>query len=318
MATLKAVKTNAPRNRTIRLDDAERTRLSPLLLLAPESGLSLEDALDRVIHGSILQVAPLLPRACVDILIADPPYNMDKDFGGNRGRKLSDDDYAAFTASWLDAVMPLLKSDASVYVCGDWRSSAAVYRELSERFAVRNRISWEREKGRAALHNWKNSSEDIWFATVSDSYAFNASAVRIRKKVLAPYRTESGEPKDWIESPDGAWRDTAASNLWTDLVVPYWSMSENTEHPTQKPEKLIAKLLLASSNPGSLLLDPFLGSGTSAVTAQKLGRRFIGVELDREWCMVALKRLEKAADDTRIQGYEDGVFWERNSGKRKI
>ena len=99
--------------------------------------------------------------------------------------------------------------------------------------------------------------------------------------------------------------------------MPFWSMSENTSHPTQKPEKLVAKLVLASTKAGDLVLDPFLGSGTTAVAARKLGRRFIGIEMDGEHCLAALRRLELAAVDPRIQGYEDGVFWERNSGPRK-
>jgi site-specific DNA-methyltransferase (adenine-specific) len=190
-------------------------------------------------------------------------------------------------------------------------------RALSRRLVVRNRITWEREKGRAAARNWKAASEDVWFATVSEDYQFDAAAVRLRRLVRAPYRDLSGEPKDWSEGSDGKLRDTAASNLWTDLVVPFWSMPENTSHPTQKPEKLVAKLLLASSRPGDLVLDPFLGSGTTAVVARKLGRRFIGVEADPEHCLAALRRLELAREDSRIQGYDEGVFWERNSGPRR-
>jgi site-specific DNA-methyltransferase (adenine-specific) len=90
-------------------------------------------------------------------------------------------------------------------------------------------------------------------------------------------------------------------------------MPENTDHPTQKPEKLIAKLVLASSRPKDLVFDPFLGSGTTAVVAQKLNRHFCGIELNREYCCWAAKRLLQAGNDKTIQGYVDGVFWERNS-----
>jgi site-specific DNA-methyltransferase (adenine-specific) len=192
-----------------------------------------------------------------------------------------------------------------------------VQRVLSDFFVLRNRITWEREKGRAAPRNWKNVHEDVWFATVSGNYRFDAKAVGQRRRVRAPYRDGDGAPKDWDESPGGRFRDTAPSNLWTDLTVPFWSMNENTSHPTQKPEKLAAKLILASSSPGDLILDPFLGSGTSAVVAKKLGRRYVGIEIDGEHCLAALRRLELAAADPRIQGYEDGVFWERNSSPRK-
>jgi site-specific DNA-methyltransferase (adenine-specific) len=128
---------------------------------------------------------------------------------------------------------------------------------------------------------------------------------------------EGGAPKDWEEGPGGRFRDTAASNLWTDLTVPFWSMRENTRHPAQKPEKLLAKLVLASSRPGDLVLDPFSGSGTSAVVAKKLGRRYVAMEIDAEHCLAALRRLELASADARIQGYDGGLFWERNSGPRR-
>jgi site-specific DNA-methyltransferase (adenine-specific) len=101
--------------------------------------------------------------------------------------------------------------------------------------------------------------------------------------------------------------------MWTDISIPFWSMPENTDHPTQKPEKLVAKLVLASSNVGDVVFDPFLGVGTTSVVSKKLGRRYFGVEIDATYCCLAEKRLLLAECDTSIQGYADGVFWERNS-----
>ena len=185
-------------------------------------------------------------------------------------------------------------------------------RLLEECLTVRSRITWQREKGRGAKKNWKNAMEDIWFATASDDYYFDADAVKQRRRVIAPYRSD-GEPKDWDETAEGRFRDTAPSNFWDDISVPYWSMPENTAHPTQKPEKLLAKLILASCPPGGVVLDPFLGSGSSAVAAKKLGRHFVGVEQNERYCVWCEKRLELAESDRRIQGYTDGVFWERNT-----
>ena len=131
-----------------------------------------------------------------------------------------------------------------------WRlaSSAAIQRVGEKYFIPQNRITWEREKGRGAKSNWKNCSEDIWFFTVSEDYYFNVDAVMLKRQVIAPYTDRNGEPKDWTESENGRFRVTHPSNMWTDLTVPYWSMPENTDHPTQKPEKLLAKIILASSN----------------------------------------------------------------------
>jgi site-specific DNA-methyltransferase (adenine-specific) len=90
-------------------------------------------------------------------------------------------------------------------------------------------------------------------------------------------------------------------------------MPENTIHPTQKSEKLLAKLILASSEEGALVLDPFLGSGTTAVVSKKLGRKFIGIELNREYCLLAQKRLDQTRSGDTIQGMTEGIFLERNS-----
>src|SRR5262249_55157597 len=144
-------------------------------------------------------------------------------------------------------------------------------------------------------------------------FAFDVDAVKLRRKVLAPYRDADGRPKDWSDSDEGNTRLTHPSNLWTDLTVPFWSMAENTDHPTQKPEKLLAKLILASSRVGELVLDPFLGSGTTSVVAKKLGRRYVGIEIDNMYCCLAEKRLAMADEDRGIQGYAQGVFWERNT-----
>ena len=154
--------------------------------------------------------------------------------------------------------------------------------------------------------------EDVFFATVSSDYTFNLDAVKQRKKVLAPYK-ENGKPKDWEETDSGKYRNTCPSNFWDDIAVPYWSMAENTAHPTQKPEKLIAKLILASSNVGDLVLDPFAGSGTTGVVAKKLGRNYIDLEQNPLYCAWAELRLERADTDKSIQGYYDGIFFERNS-----
>ena len=192
-------------------------------------------------------------------------------------------------------------------MCGDWKSSAALHRVLDRYVVVRNRITWEREKGRGAKTNWKNASEDIWFATVSNDYFFNVEAVKLKRRVIAPYR-ENGQPKDWEDGPEGQFRLTHPSNLWTDLSGRFWSMPENTDHPTQKPEKLLAKLLLASSCEGEFVFDPFLGSGTTAAVAVKLGRRFLGIEIDEKFACLAAKRVELAKHDPSIQGYAKGVF----------
>ena len=281
-------------------------------LLTLRGSTALASVLGKTLHQDLFEALPLLPGGFVDLLIVDPPYNLRKDFNGVVFKARSPSDYQDWLRSWLSQLPRLLRPNASIYMCCDWQSSNAVYAVFSEYFRVRNRITWEREKGRGAKHNWKNASEDIWFGTVGDDYTFNVEAVKLQRRVRAPYRDRTGKPKDWQDTAKGKFRATHPSNLWTDISVPFWSMPENTDHPTQKPEKLIAKMILASSNPGDVVFDPFLGSGTTSVVAKKLGRQYVGIEQEELYCCWAEKRLAIAENNPTIQGYTDGYFWERN------
>ncbi len=274
---------------------------------------TLDDVLDSTIWQDVFEVLEWLPAQSVDLVFADPPYNLTKSFNDRTFCSIDLDEYEQWLDLWVGKIRRVLKPMSSVYLCGDWRSAAAMQRVADKHFKIRNRITWEREKGRGAKANWKNCSEDIWFCTVSDQYVFNLEAVKIRRRVLAPYTDNSGVAKDWDETQEGRFRVTHPSNVWTDITVPFWSMPENTDHPTQKPEKLLAKIILASSREGDVVLDPFLGSGTTSVAAKKLGRRYIGIEIDETYCLLAEKRLTLAEDDKSIQGYTEGVFWERNT-----
>lgn len=305
-------KKRAPRNRTLTLEEQDKAIYSnKLLKLAKPT--TVDEITNKTIHQDLFEALDLLPDNFIDLLFIDPPYNLTKTFNSNKFKETSDDNYEEWLDSWMKKLVRTLKKDASIYVCCDWKSTSAVYSILKKYFIVRNRITWEREKGRGAKTNWKNCSEDIWFATVSNDYYFNPDAVKMKRKVIAPYRDASGKPKDWEEGTDGNYRLTFPSNLWTDISIPFWSMPENTDHPTQKPEKLVAKIILASSKENAFVLDPFLGSGTTSVVAKKLGRKFCGIELDETYSLLSEKRLEKANNDKTIQGYSGGVFWERNS-----
>lgn len=304
-------KERAPRNRTLELTPGDRKRLAKVVVKPGPKG-AVRGVRDRILLGDANDLLARLPEKKFDLLFADPPYNLDKSFGKEKFRRVGPEEYEKWLDSWLEPAARLLKPTASVYICGDWRSSAAIQRAGSRHFILRNRITWEREKGRGSKTNWKSSSEDIWFFTVSDDYVFNPGEVMLKRRVIAPYK-ENGKPKDWEEHDDGKFRLTHPSNLWTDMTVPFWSMPENTDHPTQKPEKLLAKLVLASTEKGATVLDPFLGSGTTAAAAKKLGRHFTGIEIDEDHCLLAAKRVELAAKDKRIQGFEDGVFWDRNA-----
>lgn len=305
------MKERAPRNKTLTLTEEERKSLQSRLLSAQQvkSNTSL---INKTIHGDALSLLSQLPAQIADLIIVDPPYNLSKNFNGFQFKATTESQYLDYLRSWFPQLCKLLKPNGSLYLCGDWKSTSALQQAMEENLTVMNRITWQREKGRGASKNWKNGMEDIWYGVVDkNNYYFDLESVKQKRRVLAPYR-EKGVPKDWEESDEGKFRLTCPSNFWDDITVPYWSMPENTDHPTQKPEKLIAKLILASCPPDGLVFDPFLGSGTTSVVAKKLGRQYLGVEMNEEYCLWAEKRLMLADDNPRIQGYENGVFKERN------
>ena len=310
----KQARIRSPKNRTLAVLEAEEKLYSQQLLTPRDLPDTLSFA-DVLINGDINEVLGLLPDSFADLVIADPPYNLTKTFHSIRFSAMPQQEYEDYLRTWFHGVCTKLKPGGSLYLCGDWKCSSSLQRVMEEELTVLNRITWQREKGRGASSNWKNAMEDIWFGVKDPrQYYFDVDAVKLKRRVIAPYR-EDGRPKDWEDTSEGKFRLTHPSNFWDDISVPFWSMPENTEHPAQKPEKLMAKLILASCPEGGVVFDPFAGSGSACVTAKKLGRRYVGVEIDREYCLLAAKRLALADTDKRIQGFSDGCFWERNTPK---
>lgn len=309
-------KQRAERNRTLTVSEAEVPSLEQFIFTEENLKSNFHD--NMIINGDLFDCIDYIPNEYFDLIIIDPPYNLDKNFNGTKFSAMKSDTYEEYLRSWFYKVCDKLKSNGSLYMCGDWKCTSSMQRVIEEKLTIINRISWQREKGRGAKSNWKNGMEDIWFAVKNlKNYYFDVDSVMMKRKVIAPYKVD-GKPKDWEETENGNFRITYPSNFWDDISIPFWSMPENTDHPTQKPEKLYAKLILASSRPGDKIFDPFLGSGTTAVVAQKLCRNFCGIEINKEYCLWGVKRLLNAQVDSTIQGYADGVFWERNSlGEQK-
>lgn len=308
---MKTAKQRAGRNKTITVSEDEYRALAErVLTIPPTDDGQWENA---IVNADLLEIIDLIPDNIADLIIVDPPYNLSKDFNGLSFSKMKSEKYGDYLRTWFYKVCDKLKPTGTLYMCGDWKCTSLLQSILEERLTVINRITWQREKGRGAKNNWKNSMEDIW-VTVKDihHYYFDVESVKVKRRVRAPYK-ENGMPKDWEATGDGKFRLTYPSNFWDDISIPFWSMPENTDHPTQKPEKLYAKLILASSREGDFVFDPFMGSGTAPVVAKKLGRRYLGVEINNEYCLWAVKRLLRAEVTPEIQGYSDGVFWERNS-----
>ena len=282
----------AKNNRTLIITDEDRITYSKDIIKQDDLG-KLQSFVDTTINADIYETLKYLPDNFANIIIVDPPYNISKNFNGLKFNEMSNKEYEDYLESWFVSLCHKLKDNGTLYMCGDWKCSCQMLNVISKKLTVLNRITWKRDKGRGAKRNWKNNMEDIWFAVKNPKdYYFNVDTVKVRKEVIAPYK-DNGKPKDWTEDEDGnKFRMTHPSNIWTDMVVPFWSMTENTEHPTQKPEKLIERLILASSKEGDVILDPFVGSGTTSVVAKKLNRRYCGIEINEEYCLMTEKRIK--------------------------
>lgn len=282
----------AKNNRTLIITDEDRITYSKDIIKQDDLG-KLQSFVDTTINADIYETLKYLPDNFANLIIVDPPYNISKNFNGLKFNEMSNKEYEDYLESWFVSLCDKLKDNGTLYMCGDWKCSCQMLNVISKKLTVLNRITWKRDKGRGAKRNWKNNMEDIWFAVKNPKdYYFNVDTVKVRKEVIAPYK-DNGKPKDWTEDEDGnKFRMTHPSNIWTDMVVPFWSMAENTEHPTQKPEKLIERLILASSKEGDVILDPFVGSGTTSVVAKRLNRRYCGIEINEEYCLMTEKRIK--------------------------
>ena len=302
------MKERASMNRTITLSDDERKTYQDYI----SDHFELNE--NSVICGDFAKINNQIPDEYFDLILLDPPYNLTKKYGENIFKSMTDAEYIEYILFIFKECLKKLKPSGTMYVCGDWKTSYLQRRALerceNEMLCdVINRITWARDKGRGSEKNWKNNIEDIYMVVKSkDQYTFNINDVKIRKTVLATYRDKNGNNKDWEETDEGKFRMTYPSNIWFDITVPFWSMAENTDHPAQKSEKLYAKLILASSNKGDNIYEPFAGVFTGCVTAAKLGRNWVGVEFENEYCLLGQKRLVLAEVNKNIQGYEDGIF----------
>jgi len=224
----------------------------------------------------------------VDLVFADPPYNIGKDFSGFPDRWESEEAYAEWCYSWLDLCIRKLKSSGTLYVMCSTQSMPYLDFFLRKRLHILSRIIWSYDSSGVQAKNYFGSLYEPVLHCVKDrrSYTFNSEDILVEAKTgatrkLIDYRKRTPQPYNTQKVP---------GNVWYFPRVRY-RMSEYENHPSQKPEKLMERIIRASSNPGDTVLDPFSGTFTTCAVGQRLERRTIGVELQEEYIRIGLRRL---------------------------
>ena len=232
----------------------------------------------RLICGEAATVMKTLPSSSVDLIVADPPYNLGKDYGNNTDRK-EWHEYEEFTVQWLTEAARLLKPTGSIYVFMGVRfiSSLFLLMENEFRLLFNGWITWHYTQGMGRKVGFSPRHEDILYFTKSGDFVFNLDDVRVPQKYFRKRNNMSGA------NPGDVWQFSHV----------HYCNPERQAHPTQKPEALLERILLASSNEEQVILDPFIGSGTTCRVANLLNRRWIGIEINPDYVAMSARRLEQ-------------------------
>lgn len=243
-----------------------------------------------IILGNCINELKSLDSCSVDLIIADPPYNVGKDYG-NTSDKLGFNDYIAFTKEWLVECHRVLKDSGTIYVFVGFRFISYIYQILEKELNMNfiNWISWHYTQGIGKTKGFSPRHDDILMFSKTSTYKFNLDDIRIPQKYYRKVNNMRGA------NPGDVWE---VSHI-------HYCQKGRQQHPTQKPEALIERMVLASSNEGDMVVDPFCGSGTTMRVCQQLKRNGIGIEINEEYVKLAKERLNRPFEgfdsiDTRM------------------
>ncbi len=247
----------------------------------------MTDWIDRVLCEDALTGMARIPDASVDLILTDPPYNLGKDYG-NASDQQSVADYLRWTEQWIDAALPKLKPNGSLYIFLTWRFSPEIFVMLKQRMTMMNEIIWDRRVPSmgGSVRSYSSVHDTIGFFVRRKDYYFDLDAVRIA------YDAATKKARSRSIFVGAKWLEIGYNpkDLWSVSRL-HKEHPERAEHPTQKPLEIIERMLKASCPPGGVVLDPFMGSGTTALAARRCGRHFVGFELNPDYCAIIEARL---------------------------
>jgi site-specific DNA-methyltransferase (adenine-specific) len=280
--------------------------------------LQYQQTSGSIYQGNSLDWLASLPTASVDLVFADPPYNIKK---ADWDTFESQEAYIQWSIQWIDQAARVLKPTGSLYVCGFTEILADIKHPASKFFAHCRWLIWHYKNKGNMGSDWGRSHESIIHFRKSDAARLNVDDVRTpygahtlkypshpqaETSVFGKGATKQRD--NWTPNPKGAKPKDVI-----DIPTTCNGMGEKTPHPTQKPEELLRKFVLASSNEGDLVIDPFSGSGTTAVVAEQLQRRWIVCDLDPQYNQWAIDRLQAVRRMTK----EEWIAYDRKVAERR-
>jgi site-specific DNA-methyltransferase (adenine-specific) len=255
--------------------------------------------MNEVITGDCIQVLNQLPKGCADLVFADPPFNIGYEYDVYHDRR-SKADYLAWVEQWLAAAVRVLSPTGSLFVAiGDEFAAEHKIRLDALGLTLRNWIVWHYTFGVSCTKKFNRSHAHIlYYVRDPKRYTFNADAVRVPSARQTTYADRRANPIGKL--PDDTWvLRPQESSVHFQPNCDTWAVSrvcgtfrERTNHPCQMPEAILDRIILAATNPGDLVLDPFAGSGTTLVVAKKRHRQYLGVELSEAYADAIRKRLQ--------------------------
>ncbi|MCD8222079.1 MAG: site-specific DNA-methyltransferase [Clostridiales bacterium] len=268
--------------------------------------------------GDCINVLKEIKDASVDLIFADPPYSIKK---ADWDMFESQEQYINFSIKWIKEASRILKSNGTLYVCGYSEILADIHHPAMKYFHNCRWLIWYYKNKANLGSDWGRSHESILCLRKSRDYTMNVDSIRIpynshTLKYPAHPQAETSQygngkgRKDWTPNPLGAKPKDVI-----EIPTTCNGMGEKTPHPTQKPEELLRKIILASSREGDLVLDPFVGSGTTAVCAKQLGREWIGIDNEEKyltWAVNRLNNIQKKSIDEWIQ-YDKSIVSRRGT-----
>ena len=242
---------------------------------------------NRVFCGDVLAGIDRIPDGALDLIIADPPYGLGKDYG-NDSDKLATLEYLAWTERWIDAVLPKLQANGCLYIFLTWRYSPEIFVMLKQRMTMLNEIIWDRRVPSmgGSTRRYSSVHDTVGFFSKAKNYYFDIDAIRV------PYDAKTKKARSRSIFVGAKWLeiDCNPKDVWSVSRL-HREHRERADHPTQKPLEIVERMVKASCPPGGIVFDPFLGSGTTAVAAQRCGRDYVGFELNSDYCDIIAGRL---------------------------